>query len=216
MKRYCIKLALFVLGSCQFNVHAANPMATETNKDVITDSIGMIVLKAPPASTVGREIDQEPGFVSIVDDFGNLVRVELAAIPPDIYATSREKGGDKGLLRFLFDTQYFPKVLANMPSLSEEKRAFINSSDKEIFIVGYNFPKGSVHIEDGKPLDAKRYVASYIDNPYCVYMSIELNTVTADLSSTNLFETAKGKILQVFNSVSIVKEAKDKWDAQAP
>ena len=215
-KTYIIILALLMLGACQFHVFAADPMAIETNKDIITDSIGVIVLTDPPVSKLGREVDQEPGFVSIVDDLGSLVRVELAEIPPDIYSTSRREGGDKGLLRFLFDTQYYPKVLKNSSSLSEENRIFMKSDNKDVFVVSYNFQKGSVLVEDGEPLDAKRYVASYIHNPYCVYMNIELNKFSADLSATNLIETAKKKILQVCNSITIVQAAKDKWDAQEP
>jgi hypothetical protein len=210
MMKYASVLALVLVSvfvGCLRSPSTDRATAAATSEtDVVTDSANVLVLTDPPVTKTGRKIQRGQGMVSLSDDYGNYVRVELLPIPRDIFAASRKEGGDNGLLRFLFDTMYFPATYGGLPYASEESRCFIRPDQKEILLVAINLPQGSVLSEDGKRLDAKRYVASFIHNPFCVYMTVEANTFSSDLSSINLLDEAKEKISKVKKALAITSE----------
>jgi hypothetical protein len=168
-----------------------------------TDSIGVIVLKNPPVEKTGRLVDKGPFFVSLSDAYGKYIRVEMMTVPDDVYGVSRREGGDNGLLRYMFDTKYHPATYGKIAGCSVKSRSFVKQDAREIFVVGIDCPGGSVMNDNGRRMDAIRYVGSFILNPFCVYMTIELNAVSTDMSSTNLPGIGEEQLLDVRKCLTI-------------
>jgi len=205
-------LLLFVFVGCSSpsnkQIHAG------TNEDVLTDSANVFSLRSPPVTKLGRHVEQGPGMLSLSDDYGNYVRVEVLSIPGELFAASRSKGGDQGLLRYFFDTQYYPATYAKINAAKEESRSFFVLDETELLFVAIDLPAGSVLSANGQRLDAKRYVASFAQYPFCVYLTVEANGFSSDLSSPHLVGEAKKKLSEIKQGLTLRSIATSGDDGQ--
>ena len=143
----------------------------------LSDTTGTIYLTNIPVSNSGRKVTRDEGFISCTDDFGNFIRVEILKVDPVLFKQSEKRGGDKGLISFLYDEKYFPVTYGTVESVKEISRVFRRPEGDTVLFTTISVPKGSVLSEGRGRLDATRVVGVYLQPPYCVFMSTEINEI---------------------------------------
>ena len=179
--------------------------ATAPKAEIFTDEGGILSVRNPPVTDIGRKIEKEVGFIGISDDLGNLVRIEMQLIGQTIIDKKMKEGGARALLDCWFDTGYFPRTYGvTRPPSTVLSREYLEVDSREVLFLSVSVPKGSVLTVNGERMDSKRFIAAYMVTNCCVMATFEAKALDATILSVDEEAiSARHKMVDLIRSVEV-------------
>lgn len=174
----------------------------------LEDITGIIRVEDPPVRDMGRTSQRSEGVLIISNDLGDYLRVEVDMLDADALEAAQDKDALAALIQKHFDTQYYPHTYGRIEAARILSQNLVTLNDQSVLVVGINLPKGSILSEANTGrLDAVRYIAVTLEDPLLLYVTIEFNSLSQDLSREDLKEIAIEQLQRARNAIVLDREA---------